>query len=257
MDDGDSGAPRIYASQISFGALAKAQSSLPNVRRKKKGPRGRGDGDGGDDNDDSDDSDDSGPEEVSSTKQHQSKAKPKIGRTNKHAPAEQSSKKPVTRRREVVAVPQVAARDPRFDPTAGPVDEDKARRAYAFLDEYRDAEVARLQEALRKTPRADAAAREELKRALASMQNRRAAQRRRDDEKALLAEHRRREKDLVRQGKKSAPFYLKRSEQRKRLLVDRFAAMKGKQADRAIERRRKKLAAKEKKDMPFARRERS
>ena len=258
MDDEYSGTPRIDASQISFGALAKAQSSLPNARRKKKGPHGRGDGDDDNDDDDDNDSDDSGPEEVSSSKNHLSKAKPKIGRTNKHAPAEQSSKKPVSRRREVVAVPQVAARDPRFDPaTAGPVDEDKARRAYAFLDEYRDAEMARLQEALRKTPKADAAAREELKRALASMQDRRRAQRRRDDEKALLAEHRRREKDLVRQGKKSAPFYLKRSEQRKQLLVDRFAAMKGKQADRAIERRRKKLASKEKKDMPFARRERS
>ena len=167
-------------------------------------------------------------------------------------------------------MPRVAARDPRFDPLAGPVDEDKARRAYAFLDEYRDSERTQLQEALReakvkrkkgaKKEGAAAAAQErqeeELKRALASMQDRRQAQRRRDEEKALLAEHRRREKELVRQGRKSAPFYLKRSEQRRQLLVDRFAGMKGKQVDRTIERRRKKLAAKEKKEMPMERRER-
>ncbi|RYP20341.1 hypothetical protein DL766_008200 [Monosporascus sp. MC13-8B] len=111
--------------------------------------------------------------------------------------------------------------------------------------------MGQLREAIRKTR--DERARAELKRALASMQDRRQAQRRRDEEKALLAEHRRREKELVKQGKK--PFYLKKSEQKKQLLMDRFAGMRKKQVDRTIERKRKKLVAKERRDMPVARRE--
>lgn len=161
----------------------------------------------------------------------------------------------------------MAARDPRFDPLGGPVDEDRARQAYAFLDEYRETEMAQLREALQQEKGAakrggrgsEAAARkaEELKRALASMQDRRRTQKRRDEEKALVAGHRRREKALVREGKKAAPFYLKRSEQKKQLLVDRFAGMKKGQVDHTIERRRKKMASKERREMPLARRERS
>ncbi len=166
----------------------------------------------------------------------------------------------------MVSAARVAARDPRFDPltTAGAgagtaaADEDRARRAYAFLDEYREAEMTRLREAVRAAARGkDEAAREELKRALASMQDRKQAQQRRDEERALIAEHRRREKELVREGAKSQPFYLKRSEQRKQLLVDRFAHMKKSQVDHTIERRRKKLASRERREMPMSRRERS
>ncbi|RYP29909.1 hypothetical protein DL767_006508 [Monosporascus sp. MG133] len=234
-DDDDN--PRIDASQVSFGALAKAQASLP---RRKKGQKDEQDEGGGD-------SDSDGPPD------EETKSKPKrvIGRAHKHAPAEQTAKKPVSRRREVVSAPRVAPRDPRFDPVAGPVDEDRFRRAYSFLDEYQDSEMGQLREAIRKTR--DERAKAELKRALASMQDRRQAQRRRDEEKALLAEHRRREKELVKQGKK--PFYLKKSEQKKQLLMDRFAGMKKKQVDRTIERKRKKLVAKERRDMPMARRE--
>lgn len=129
------------------------------------------------------------------------------------------------------------------------MDEDRARRAYAFLDEYRDSEMGQLRDTIRKTR--DAGAKEELKRALASMQSRKQAQKQRDKENTLLEEHRRREKELVKQGKK--PFYLKKSEQKKRLLVDRFEGLKGKQVDRVIERRRKKLASKERRDMPMPR----
>ncbi|RYP25911.1 hypothetical protein DL768_011675 [Monosporascus sp. mg162] len=236
-DEGDDDNPKIDASHVSFGALAKAQASFP---RRKKGQKDEQDEGGGD-------TDSDGPPE------EETKSKPKrvIGRAHKHAPAEQTTKKPVSRRREVVSVPRVAARDPRFDPVAGPVDEDRFRRAYSFLDEYQDSEMSQLREAIRKTR--DERARAELKRALASMQDRRQAQRRRDEEKALLAEHRRREKELVKQGKK--PFYLKKSEQKKQLLMDRFAGMKKKQVDRTIERKRKKLVAKERRDMPMARRE--
>lgn len=157
----------------------------------------------------------------------------------------------MSRKREVVAVHRVAARDPRFDSFGGPVDEDRVRQAYSFLDGYRDSEMSQLRDAIKNTKAADA--KEELKRALMSMQSKKQAQKRKDDEKAVIEEHRRQEKELVKQGKK--PFYLKKSEQKKRLLMNQYAGMKKKQVDRAIERKRKKLVAKERKDMPMARRD--
>ncbi|KAI0600460.1 hypothetical protein F4775DRAFT_590404 [Biscogniauxia sp. FL1348] len=240
------------ASQISFGALAKAQATLPSARDKKKN-RKRQAARGGDDTDE----DKQGRDEPRQRSAPGSRPKlPTPHRSSKHAPTEQTSKRPVTRRREVVSYAKVAPRDPRFSSAVSsrgdaPTDEERARRAYAFLDEYRDAEMGTLRDALKKAR--DPGAREELKRALTSMQGRRQAQQRKDAERALVAAHRRHERELVRQGKQ--PFYLKKSEQKKRLLVDRFAAMKKSEVDRSIERRRKKMAAKEKRDMPFTRRE--
>ncbi|KAI1764066.1 DUF947-domain-containing protein [Hypoxylon sp. FL1150] len=245
-EDEEAEDPSAAASQISFGALAKAQASLPNLRKGKRRPAEEDEEDEEDEDDDSDDSDD----------QHESKSteKPRLPRphrAHKHAPTEQTSKRPVTRRREVVPMQKREARDPRFSSaiSARPTDEDRARKAYAFLDEYRDAEMGKLRETIKKTK--DASAKEELKRALASMQSKKQAQKQRDKEAKLLEEHRRREKELVKQGKK--PFYLKKSEQKKQMLVDRFEGLRGKQVDRVIERRRKKLAAKERRDMPMPR----
>lgn len=167
-----------------------------------------------------------------------------------------SSKKPVSRKREVVtsSVPKVQPRDPRFDPATGAaggsVDGVRARKAYAFLDEYRADEMRQLRGAIKAAKTAET--KEELQRALRSMESKRQTQERKDKEIALVEEHRRREKELVRQGKK--PFYLKRSEQKKRLLTDQFASMKKKQVDRVIERKRKKVAAKEKRELPLTRR---
>jgi ribosomal RNA-processing protein 36 len=188
-------------------------------------------------------------------------------RSHKHAPVELTSKKPVTRKRDFLTVTaetkKVAARDPRFTPL-GPgasaagagggggsaIDEIKARKAYAFLDDYRASEMQELRAAIKKTR--DAGEREKLQRALLSMESRKKAQDRKDRERAVIEEHRKKEKELVKQGK--TPFYLKKSEQKKRVLVDQFQGMKKKQVDKVIERRRKKVAGKEKKLLPFARR---
>ncbi|AEO63275.1 eae74b17-050c-4e97-bfeb-879c06058253 [Thermothielavioides terrestris] len=245
-DEDDEETPQIDASQLSFGALAKAQAAMgPSSRRKRGNPPKEKDTDN---------------LSHSSKSDHAAGGKKPEKRANKHAPVEMSSTKPVSRLRDFLTVtaehkrPQ--ARDPRFLPLGGggggasKIDEIKARKAYAFLDEYRESEMRQLREALGKTK--DAAQREKLQRALQSMESRKQAQERRDRERAVLEEHRRREKELVRRGKK--PFYLKRSEQKKRLLVEQFRGMSKKQVDKAIERRRKKLAAKEKKLLPLARR---
>lgn len=173
----------------------------------------------------------------------------KAKRTSKHAPQEQSSKRPVSRRREVVSVENKrVVRDPRFDPVVGGgarVNEARAKKAYAFLDEYREKELAELRVQAKKAK--DPEVKEDLKRQILSMESKKKARKRKDEEEALLAEHRKKEKEMVAQGKQ--PFYLKKSEQKKQLLVNRYAGMTKGQVDKAIERKRKKVAGKEKKEL--------
>jgi ribosomal RNA-processing protein 36 len=173
-----------------------------------------------------------------------------FNRSSKHAPTEISSKKAVSRKREVVPVPKREFRDPRFEPLSGFVDEVKVRAAYSFLDEYRDDEIKELKSAI-KTAR-DEDAKDKLKRALMSMESKKKAQMRKQKEQEILDNHRKAEKELVKQGKQ--PFYLKKAEQKKRVLLDQFGGLKGKKLDHVIERRRKKQEGREKKKMPFKRR---
>ncbi|RSL41488.1 rRNA biogenesis protein RRP36 [Fusarium sp. AF-6] len=228
--------PKVDLSSISFGALAKAQASLPSTRRSKSSKT---------------EAESPSRKETTTTpaprKSTRSKDDPKPKRSSKHAPQEQTSKKPVSRRREIIADTRRQYRDPRFDPLVGKVDEEKAGRAYAFLDEYREKEMSDLRAQIKKTK--DANTKEDLKRQLQAMESRKKARKRREEEDNLLKEHRKKEKELVAQGK--TPFYLKRSEQKKQLLVKRYEGMSKGQVDRAIERKRKKVAGKEKKELDW------
>ncbi|POR33348.1 rRNA biogenesis protein RRP36 [Tolypocladium paradoxum] len=230
--DADEAPPKVDLSSVSFGALARAQASLPPPDGKSRKSR----------TDDTEEADKT-RDFIRPTKKKEDKLKMK--RSSKHAPQEQSSKKPVSRRREILADTRRKARDPRFDRLVGRVDESKASKAYAFLDDYRDSEMADLRAQIKKAKDADA--KEDLKRQLLSMESKRKARKKKDDEEKLLLEHRRQEKELVAQGKK--PFYLKKSEQKKQLLTQRFESMSKGQVDRAIERKRKKVAGKEKKEL--------
>jgi len=225
---------------------------MPNLKQKK----GRRESTAKDDEDD-DDNTISKKKKDDTTSNDNKSSKPKPPkRSSKHAPTEMTSKRQVSRKREVVSVHTVPSRDPRFSSatshSSNPTDEVRLRKAYAFLDEYRDSEMSALRATIKKTR--DAAEKEELTRKLKSMQSKREAQARKDAERELIEKHRRTEKELVAQGKKSKPFYLKKAEQKKQLLLDRFAGMKKRDVQKTIERRRKKLTSKEKKNMPFARR---
>ncbi|KAG4416872.1 rRNA biogenesis protein rrp36 [Cadophora malorum] len=219
---------------ISFGALAKAQASLEPGRKKRVANKV---GDTWEDNE--------ALERKAGRKDHRD-----FNRSSKHAPTEISSKKAVSRKREVVPVVKRAYRDPRFEAVGGPIDETKVSKAYAFLDDYREDEMKELRNAIKNTKDEDA--KEKLKRALLSMESKKKAQLRKNKEQEILDRHRKEEKELVKQGKQ--PFYLKKAEQKKRVLLDTFGDLKGKQLDRVIERRRKKVEGKEKKKMPYARR---
>lgn len=239
--------PSNPTATISFGALAKAQASLSKPP-KSSSTKNKGD------SADAEWWKKEAIERKEGRKDHRDH-----NRSSKHAPTEISSKKAVSRMYQVVPVAKREARDPRFEPLVGQGsrggpregDDSRVRQAYSFLEDYREDEMKELKAAIRKTT--DETAKEKLKRALMKMESRKKAQTRKDKEKEILTKHRREEKELVKAGKQ--PFYLKKDELKKRVLVEQFGELKGKGLDRVIERRRKKVEGKEKKKMPWARRE--
>lgn len=161
-----------------------------------------------------------------------------------------TSKRAVTRKREVIPLIKRVARDPRFEPGNAPVDTNRVQAAYSFLDEYREDEMKELKATIKSTK--DAEERDRLKRTLLVMESKKKTRLRKLKEQEVLERHKKQEKALVQQGKQ--PFYLKKAEQRNQVLLDQFKGLKGKQIDRVIERRRKKIDGREKKKMPFSRR---
>ncbi|TFB05052.1 rRNA biogenesis protein RRP36 [Trichoderma ghanense] len=242
-EEAEEDGPKTDFSSISFGALARAAASLPPPDKKRKKA------DAGKDKDEAASTAASAAHPSKDALKREQKKKSRIDtsskRSSKHAPQEMTSKKPVSRRREILADPRRKARDPRFDALTGKLDEAKFAKNYAFLDEYREKEMADLRAQIKKTKDADA--KEELKRQLLSMESKKKARQKKEEEARLLQEHRKKEKELVAQGKQ--PFYLRKSEQKKQLLLNRYAGMSKGQVDRAIERKRKKVASKEKKEL--------
>ncbi|KAL6881565.1 hypothetical protein J3F83DRAFT_758394 [Trichoderma novae-zelandiae] len=231
--------PKTDFSSISFGALARAAASLPPPEKKRKKA------DAGQDKDDAPTAHPSKDSLLAKQKQSTTSRTNASKRSSKHAPQEMTAKKPVSRRREILADPRRKPRDPRFDALTGKLDETKFAKNYAFLDEYREREMAELRAQIKKTKDLDV--KEGLKRQLLSMESKKKARQKKEEEARLLQEHRKKEKELVAQGKQ--PFYLRKSEQKKQLLLNRYAGMSKGQVDRAIERKRKKVVGKEKKEL--------
>lgn len=193
---------------------------------------------------------DSGDDDASDSEGSDSDAAPHA-RSSKHAPAVQSSKRMVSRKRQVVEVKKPVFRDPRFDNVSGPrPDEYVVDKRYSFLNDYRASEISELRNTIKKTKNEDE--KERLKKKLLSMESQQKARENKEKLKEVSREHKKKEKELVKEGKK--PFFLKKSEQKKIALVDRFQNMKSKQRDKVIERRRKKVTAKERRNMPDTRR---
>lgn len=175
---------------------------------------------------------------------------PPQARSSKHAPMAQASNRQVTRKRQVIDVPKRQVRDPRFGPLGGPVDDAALAKKYSFINDYQDSEMAELKAAIKKSKNEEDKA--VLKRKLLSMESKKKARENKEREQAVVREHRKKEKEAIAQGKN--PFYLKKSEQKKQALVNKFDSMKSKDRERLIERRRKKVSQKEKKNMPAPRR---
>jgi ribosomal RNA-processing protein 36 len=128
-------------------------------------------------------------------------------RSSKHAPAIQSSKRMVSRKRNVVEVKKPVFRDPRFDNASGPQpDEFVVGKRYSFLNDYRASEISELRQTIKKTKNEDE--KERLKKKLLSMESQQKARENKEKLQDVAREHKKKEKELVKEGKK--PFFLKK-----------------------------------------------
>lgn len=177
--------------EIKAAKLAQGGSSQPKSKARKTQPSR----DSVARKQDDDEQDDSGSD---------SDAAPHA-RSSKHAPAVQSSKRAVTRKRQVVDAKKPKFRDPRFDTGPQPDDNTLSKR-YGFLNDYKESEMNDLRETIKKTK--NEADKEKLKKKLTSMESQQKAQRNKDQQHDVLREHRKKEKEMIKQGK--TPFYLKK-----------------------------------------------
>ncbi|PWW80358.1 DUF947-domain-containing protein [Tuber magnatum] len=241
---------RDAISHISFGTLAKAQKSIARERRESR-PLSK------------EDRVAAAKAQLAALKESQGikprkprKTQEELKRSSKHAPQEISSKRAVTRRREAIApiMPAAqAARDPRFDTAVkGVYDEKVFKKNYSFLNEYREDEMKALKQEISKSK--DEQKKEQLKKELLSMlqESKHKAEKDKEQGEKVVREHRKKERELIKQGKK--PFYLKKAEQKKLLLMEKYSKLDEKQLEKVMEKKRKRKSQKERKSMPFERR---
>ncbi|UTT95084.1 hypothetical protein NDA17_006943 [Ustilago hordei] len=205
-------------------------------------------------------------------------------RSNKNAPTEMSSKRPVSRRRNVVDTPSTSTahlRDPRFESLSGSTNKDLFSKSYSFLPDMFKDELSTLKKTLAKLKRQEAtqagpkakseqalAIREErakVEAALRRAEGLAGERERRQRESVVKGKIKRENKERVEKGLQ--PFYPKQREIKQLLLKDKYDKLAGgggegedggkrvsgqekKQLKKALERRRRKNAQKEKRDMP-------
>ncbi|KAF7718670.1 Uncharacterized protein PECH_001448 [Penicillium ucsense] len=187
-----------------------------------------------------------------------STSREKKARSSKHAPMVQSSKYAVSRKRVIVepsATPK--ARDPRFDAavmghSGKGTNTQASEKAYSFLEDYRASELRDLKRQMAQTKNPEA--KEALKRQIRSATDQQKARENKKREEAVIAEHKKKEKEAIRDGKKSTPYFLKKSDLKKQVMQKKYEEMGSRDRAKALERRRKKLASKERKEMPMERR---
>ena len=185
------------------------------------------------------------------------RGKAKGVKRHKSRPIEQTSKKPVSRYREVVDLPGVrrkASRDPRFDPMSGAYDEARFSKSYEFLEEYRSNESNQLKAELKKVR--NEKKRKKLQVQLSKLASVSQVQKQKVDALKRKSELKKVSRELVQQGHK--PFYFKKSDVKKIELAAKYQELKknggNSKVDRIIEKKRKRNATKAHKFVPYERR---
>lgn len=171
-------------------------------------------------------------------------------RENKNRPREMSSKKPVSRLRQVIPVKKRMTRDPRFDELSGTFNQEKFEKVYSFLDEVKANEKKQLQKELKKTKQPER--KQQLDSLLKRMEQQEAAKKSLDIKRDAERKRKKAELELVKQGKR--PFYLKKSVKKKLELAEKFQKLKSSgKLEQYLKKRGKKNAIKERKKMPHRR----
>ncbi|KAL9084351.1 MAG: hypothetical protein Q9159_005259 [Coniocarpon cinnabarinum] len=258
---------------LSFGVLADAQDALPSAQRVRKR----------DQNDESRTGKEQKleglrerlaelREKKTGKRSSESSREPKpeherdTHRSSKHAPTEQSSKKQVTRRRDVTDASHLydadsrAHRlqgDPRFNAASGSVDREKTRRNYAFLSEYAQHELQDLRASLeegKRSKRNKLTAEQEtnLKKEIVRRENRMKTEAQREREREIASKHKREERQKVSEGK--TPYYMKKGQVKELARKEMWEGMKKGQQEKSEQKRRRRQEAKTMKRKPAERR---
>ena len=265
-DDGESSGDEVMGARVkSRRAFGSKGIGMPNTGagsnvRTWQGeePARYQDDDSDDKDDDSDDNDDLPSSKKRKTSSSSSSAllrkssKHQSTKKSRHAPAEMSSKRAVSRYRVVVPDSEVSAyrkRDPRFDNLSGKLNRGHWETAYEFIDDYKKDELSQLRAAVQKTKDLEkkATIEQELSREL----NRVSERDQWKQQRAVVQEHRRKEKKAIADGKKSTPYHLSRQGLKKATLEKKFETLKKKgKLDKYMEKRRKKNAMKDRRRLP-------
>ncbi|OQR90468.1 hypothetical protein ACHHYP_05504 [Achlya hypogyna] len=171
-------------------------------------------------------------------------------RANKNCPREMTSKRPVARFREVLQIRKKGSRDPRFDNASGKLNEDLFKKSYAFLEDYKDAELDDVKKQLRKAK--SKTRREELKADLATRKQERAESHRADRIREATLKRKREEREAVANGKSA--FYLKRKDKKQIELKAKYDELQESgRLSKFMAKRRKKNANKDHRWLPTQR----
>ncbi|CAN6557250.1 unnamed protein product [Malus baccata var. baccata] len=187
-------------------------------------------------------------QEVRSNGSHVVHLKPKEekgGRANKNRPMEVTCTKPVPRFREVIQGSKkgeiFVVRNPRFESLCGELDVDRFRKKYRFLFEE-------LQKQIKKSK--DPETTEELKKHIFLIDTQLKSESAKHTEAAVLTEQKKKERKAAKERKQ--PFFLKKSEIRKKRLVEKYKQLKASgKLEAFIEKRSRKNAAKDHRYMPY------
>lgn len=196
-------------------------------------------------------------EDEENDKRRSNHNKKKSNKRHKHAPAEASSKKRVSRIREIPGLEQPSIRnsrlygDIRFDKAMGAIETDPSviRRRYAFLDEYREKEIADMEKLLHDRKLLSKVGEQEkleMESKLKSMKSRLQSIKNKELETKIVKDY---EAQLNESNK--SRYHLKESEKRKVIQKWKFDHMKAKQREKVMERKRKKRLGKEFKQFEF------
>ncbi|KAL7752687.1 rRNA biogenesis protein rrp36 [Sorochytrium milnesiophthora] len=188
--------------------------------------------------------------EAEQQQQQRHNGQPKSRRADKNMPMEMSSKKAVSRKRQVVDVPTIARRDPRFDSLSGKFNADLFSKTYAFVEDHRNVELGELRAALAREKNPEEA--ERLQKTLQRLQSQQRARTNEQRQQQVKREWKKKELQAVKDGKK--PFFLKKAEEKRLYMISKFKDASSGDLDKLLEKRRKRNAAKEKRYLPYERR---
>uniref|UniRef100_UPI00398E7B86 ribosomal RNA processing protein 36 homolog n=1 Tax=Pristiophorus japonicus TaxID=55135 RepID=UPI00398E7B86 len=169
-------------------------------------------------------------------------------RPQRNRPMEMSTKERVLFLRKVFPVKKRVVRDSRFDDLSRGYNPEIFDKTYTFLTEVRSKEKEVIKKKLKKVK--NPKRKEQLEYLLHRMIHQDKAQLNKQRQRERLEEFKQQQRQRVQQGSK--PYFLKKSEQRKLELVEKYRELKrGGKLDSFLGKKRKRNATKDRRKMPM------